>query len=222
MYNSTGSSVTITNLAANTQYTVQALEYNGVAGAEVYYTATALNNPNSQSTLGVLPLTWLDISVKEQQNQALLEWTTIHEINIAGFTVQHSTDGIQWTSIGLVNAAQNGDSEHRYRFTHTAPQKGNNYYRIEEKNEDGKTAFSKVLFIQINNPLIWLLDHPVTNGQIRFSLNESATVLLFSAQGQLLFNRYLSAGSHTLDVTHLSKGIYFLRTDQHQLKIIIQ
>ncbi len=222
VYNSTGNSVTITNLAANTQYTVQALEYNGVAGAEVYYTATALNNPNSQSTLGVLPLTWLDISVKEKQNQALLEWTTIHEVNIVGFTVQHSTDGIQWTSIGLVNAVQNGNSEHRYRFTHTAPQKGNNYYRIEEINEDGKNAFSKVLFIQINNPLIRLLHQPVTNGQISFALNESATVQLFSAQGQLLFNRYLSAGSHTLESTHLSKGIYFLRTDQHQLKIIIQ
>ena len=50
VYNGTGTSVTLSNLAAGTSYYVQAFEYNGSASTSKYYTATATNNPNSATT----------------------------------------------------------------------------------------------------------------------------------------------------------------------------
>jgi hypothetical protein len=50
VYNGTGNSVTVTNLAKNTQYNVQVIEYNGDAGTEVYSTVVGADNPKSQTT----------------------------------------------------------------------------------------------------------------------------------------------------------------------------
>ena len=50
VYNETGNSFILKGLAASTQYTVQVFEYNGDTGLEKYYTATASDNPKSQST----------------------------------------------------------------------------------------------------------------------------------------------------------------------------
>lgn len=58
VYNGTGSSVTVTGLTSNTTYIFQVFEYNGGSGEENYLTATATNNPKSQTTLFSLKTTF--------------------------------------------------------------------------------------------------------------------------------------------------------------------
>lgn len=52
VYNGTGSSVNVTGLTPMSSYRVMVLEYNGVAGSEVYYSNTYSSNPNNVTTLG--------------------------------------------------------------------------------------------------------------------------------------------------------------------------
>ena len=52
VYNGTGNSVSIAGLNEMTVYRVMVLEYNGNAGAEVYFTNTFSANPNNITTLG--------------------------------------------------------------------------------------------------------------------------------------------------------------------------
>lgn len=222
VYNNTGSSVTVTNLSANTIYTVQVLEYNGTAGAEYYFTSTALNNPNNRTTLGVLPLTWLDFSVKPRLNQAVLQWTTSQETNTAGFTIQHSTDGQQWGNIGYQPAANRQEMENRYAFVHSFPVNGKNYYRIEESDIDGQICYSRIITLQHGNRKMELLNTLVTDGKISLQLEETATVSLFNSQGQLVLTRHLPAGNHILEAGHLINGVYYLRSGAISLKLVIQ
>jgi len=58
VYNGSGSGpLTITNLTAGTNYTVNVYEYNSTAsGSENYLTTSNTNNPNSVSTTGISPL----------------------------------------------------------------------------------------------------------------------------------------------------------------------
>ena len=59
VYNGTGDTVTITNLPLHTTFTVQAFEYNGNAGNELYLTTTSTGNPASFSTNKADPvITW--------------------------------------------------------------------------------------------------------------------------------------------------------------------
>ncbi len=55
VYNGTGSEVTVSNLSPNKQYVVRIFEYNGSAGEELYLTAAASDNPNSEWTLADVP-----------------------------------------------------------------------------------------------------------------------------------------------------------------------
>lgn len=50
IYNGTGTSVNLTNLLPSTTYYVQVFEYNCTGASSLYYTSTATNNPNNQTT----------------------------------------------------------------------------------------------------------------------------------------------------------------------------
>ncbi len=50
IYDGTGSSVNLTNLSPNTNYVLQAFEYNSSGSVVLYNTTTASGNPNNQST----------------------------------------------------------------------------------------------------------------------------------------------------------------------------
>lgn len=55
IYNGTGSSVSLTNLASGTEYYVQVFEYFGSAASSNYFASNGTNNPNSQTTLTPVP-----------------------------------------------------------------------------------------------------------------------------------------------------------------------
>lgn len=221
VYNNTGSSVTLTNLQANTQYTVQVLEYNGAAGAEIYFTSTALNNPNIQATLGVLPLLWGTISVKELNKEALLEWSTLQEINTSTFIVEFSRDGYNWNTIGILTAAGNCSHESQYHFLHQSPQQGINHYRIVETDNDGKMAISKTVTLIVKSNLPQVLTNPVINGQLAIWLPDPANVRILNGQGQQLISKHFAAGSHTIETGRFGKGIYYVTIAGQHFKVVV-
>ena len=53
VYNGTGTSVTVSGLSLSTDYIAQVFEYSGNASEELYFTNTAINNPNTQATTAV-------------------------------------------------------------------------------------------------------------------------------------------------------------------------
>jgi len=61
VYNDTGSIVTVTGLDDKTEYRVVIHEYNGLPGAEMYFTETATGNPSNQATL--LDLSGVNVNV---------------------------------------------------------------------------------------------------------------------------------------------------------------
>ena len=55
VYNGTSNIVNITGLVLETNYIVQVIEYNGLAGSEKYLTSAATDNPKVQQTTSVVP-----------------------------------------------------------------------------------------------------------------------------------------------------------------------
>jgi len=92
VYNSTGTSVTVTGLTAGTDYIAQVFEYNGTAGIENYLTDTATNNPKYQASA----------SVTEPGTQA-------HSLSFS--SVQYTQMTVGWT---------NGSGEKRVVFVKQA------------------------------------------------------------------------------------------------------
>jgi len=77
----------------------------------------------------------------------------------AEFIIERSGNGITYTSIGSVPAAGNSRVPLSYSFTDPSPLKGLNYYRLKEKDLDGKFMYSGVKTLTFSSvaptKLVW-------------------------------------------------------------------
>jgi hypothetical protein len=96
---------------------------------------------------GPLPVTLLTFTAAPVNGDALLNWSTAQEQNSDHFGIEHSTDGIHFTSLGQVASAHNSSVKNAYTYTDGSPASGNNYYRLKMMDLDGQFAYSKVAVV---------------------------------------------------------------------------
>jgi hypothetical protein len=79
-----------------------------------------------------------------------LNWTSADELNVT-YNVQHSTDGVTFTTIGTVKGTSNGHATTNYTFTDPNVVSGRNYYRLEMTgNLPARTGYSSVASINLS------------------------------------------------------------------------
>lgn len=92
-----------------------------------------------------LPVQWLAFAAQIQGSTSLLRWSTATEHNCDFFAIQRSINGLNWQTIGQVACRGNNQtSETQYQFTDPQPLKGLNYYRLEQTDFSGETAYTPV------------------------------------------------------------------------------
>jgi hypothetical protein len=190
-------------------------------------------NELTLANLSALPLTWLSFTATEQDNsQSLLQWVTAQEQNTKDFYIQHSADGINWVTIGSLPAAGNSSSTLHYNYVHTDPVNGRNYYRIKQTDIDGRFSYSLVRMLSFTRGLqpFTILGNPVNNDVLIIQVNMAARLAFYTADGKLLWQEQVNAGTRSIDVGSYSKGTYFLKaitTTQKEVihttkKVVIQ
>jgi hypothetical protein len=171
----------------------------------------------------VLPVSWGSFTTEKQQNNALVQWSTLQEQNTQHFTVQHSTDGNNWKDLSTVQAKGNSQVIQRYKYTHTNPSPGLNYYRLQMVDLDGTGSFSDIgkVMMPINSGFR-LYPNPVQSGIVTVTVSEATTVQVYNQQGNLLMTRNLPIGNSKLDLKQLPKGMYVMRSLTQVYPFIIQ
>ena len=169
----------------------------------------------------VLPVTWLGVAVEKQSGQSLLSWNVTNEAQVKNYVVQHGTDNQHWTTIATVNAATNPLAAQRYRFVHSRPAKGNNYYRIWQQDKQGSGNFSKIVSLNFEATTkgITVYPNPATNGQITLSLTQPATVRLINSAGVTVYSGKLPAGNKQFNWSRFAKGMYWLYAGEEVIAI---
>lgn len=171
--------------------------------------------------LRTLPVLFTAFTASLINNDALLKWQTAQEVNVSAYNVQRSIDGIHFTTIGSVSA-KNG-SQNMYSFTDKAVNlltAKTIYYRIEEKDADGATAYSKVQTINLNTLLnnITLYPNPahdfinIVLGNEASSAATKYSVRIFDEAGKVVKTETIIPGeSNTvfINIASLAAGIYY-------------
>jgi hypothetical protein len=174
--------------------------------------------------LTALPLTWLSFAAIKQNETALLQWTTNLERNTLHFTVQYSTNGINWSGIGLLPATGSSNTTSSYSYVHYSPVTGINYYRILQTDRDNRTSYSSIKtlkFTKTDEPFI-IIDNPVNNNVLTVQVNASLKLALFTSDGKLLWQSQVNAGTKHIDVSRFAKGTYILKANNSAQKVVIQ
>jgi hypothetical protein len=177
------------------------------------------------SEFAPLPITWLSFTASVQNNsQSLLQWSTAQEQGTKDFYVQHSADGMSWVTIGNVLAAGNSNATRNYHYVHTNPVTGLNYYRIKQTDVDGRDSYSRVRTLSFTRDLqpFAILGNPVTNGVLTLQVNIATSLAFYRADGKLLWQEQVNAGTKTIDVGGYAKGVYLLKTISTTQKVVIQ
>ena len=87
---------------------------------------------------GPLPVELTSFSASCEEDFVTLIWQTASEQNSSHFDVEKSTDGEIWRVIGTVSAAGNSTEEINYSFIDSEKSTGDNYYRLNQVDIDGK------------------------------------------------------------------------------------
>jgi hypothetical protein len=137
---------------------------------------------------------------------------------IQSFTLERSTDQLNFTGVTTIAASVDSVT---YRYTDNTTIGATLFYRLVWLNNDGQLSYSQILaFDRPLDPsiaMIRLEPNPVSD-QLSVNLfstrQETASLRLFAAQGQLLTSNPISLQvgmtSVVLPVSDLSAGTYFL------------
>jgi hypothetical protein len=167
---------------------------------------------SAQNTITELPVGISAFTAKPQQHSVGLQWTTATEQNTGSFTIQHSTDGENWTSIGQVAAAGNSSQQLQYNFTDNNPASGNNFYRLQETDANGISHYSPVRDVDFSGPGVVINWYPnPVHDRLTITASSaigSATLMTLDGRTLQVFNGIVSGQS--IDMTRYPFGIYFL------------
>lgn len=197
--------------------TTKSLTHTGYAGT---FSPFAIGGLNS-----TLPVTWHSVSGKIVSQGVEVNWSTSTEQNTQDFQVQHSNNTQQWSTLGIVPAAGTSHSIRTYSFVHQGPffKGAGNYYRILQRDLDGKSSFSKIIKIDDIFPTNKMIVYPnPASDVIRVVLPVRQTLTLLNMHGEVLWKDVLPAGSHALPVSNFAAGTYILQTGSDNYKVIIR
>jgi hypothetical protein len=183
-----------------------------------------LNEITLAGLLNPLPLIWRSFSAAKQNQTALLQWATAQEQNTRDFEVQHSSNGINWTGIGVLPAAGNSNIASRYSYVHTTPVTGINYYRILQTDMDGRNSYSNLRILQFTaaDNLFSITANPVTNNVLTVQVATTAVLALYTTDGKLVWQQQVNAGTKYIDVSRYAKGVYLFKVNSTVQKVVIQ
>lgn len=180
-----------------------------------YITGLTLNVP--------LPVNLLRFSGSQSGPQDVLSWSTAEEMNSRSFNLQHSTDGVDFTTIGQIESKAEKGHSHEildYSFVHAAPVAGHNYYRLEQVDIDGQITISGKVIDLYREPgySIEIYPNPAADQlHLRFDVAEQSqcTMRILDLYGRLLRTTAWTAetGNHTmnLDISDLTPACYLLQ-----------
>lgn len=179
-----------------------------------------------------LPLTLLNFDGESLDEGNLLHWQTEDEINLAGFHLMRSSDGISWNPIYTIAAAEINSGINRYSFLDNHPTAGGNFYRLEILDNDGRTRHSRLIYILTKDhhedQELLVYPNPSSQGTIFISfpvyMGQNGTVKLLDASGQIVLKQNLDHSGMELDISRFSPGTYFVWVvsgDKSLLKVLI-
>ncbi|HRP34219.1 MAG TPA: T9SS type A sorting domain-containing protein, partial [Agriterribacter sp.] len=170
----------------------------------------------------ILPVDWEDIGIECKKGLAHLYWKTAWEVNTKDFIVQASTDALTWTNRDTIAAAGSGSASAGYQFAEKSTRNKYRYYRLLQRDTDGKFTYSKLLNITCGNAETQLRVFPnPANSTITLSgLNarDITRIVITDITGRRVMA--FEDKSTLIDISQLSKGLYILhlvKTDATRL-----
>jgi len=105
----------------------------------------------SFATGAPLPVEFVAVNVKKSGDHAIISWATASEVNNDFFSIERSSDGRYFESIGTLKGSGTTYELNTYGFTDTDPLVGESYYRVRQTDFDGENDVSWLVSLSNND-----------------------------------------------------------------------
>jgi len=169
----------------------------------------------------VLPLNLQHFAAKPSPGGAFLTWATANESNVSHFEIQHSTDAVNFQSVGNMNAT-NGNGIANYSFVDKNVVTGNNYYRLKmiDNNGDYKTSSVAVADFGLDKNLFIVYPNPTSKNSIniQYQIASNAELKIVDMLGRIVKTFTIKNGTSeiTVDLENVAKGTYIVILKDNQ------
>ncbi len=174
-----------------------------------------IGSVNAVST--TLPVKLISFTATLENGIVKLDWETSEEINNDHFTIERSSDAINWQDLQSISGSGNSNTDSYYAEYDANPISGISFYRLKQTDIDGKETYSMIRSITIDKQAsINVYPNPATNYITVDQLNiEKAAVALYNSNGQRMQVAVIYNGTRaTLYVSGTAPGIYYVQIRQ--------
>jgi hypothetical protein len=154
----------------------------------------------------LLPVSFIDLNAVPKDNDVAVSWKVANQLNISGYTIEKSLDGIHFSSIGNKPSTMNNTTA-SYSFVDSNAVVGTNYYRIKSVSINSEMQFSKIVKVvfEKSNASIVISPNPIETGK-EIRINTSAIppgnylVVLYHFTGKKITSRSYQQGENNQDL----------------------
>ena len=168
-----------------------------------------------------LPIELLSFSANCINNQAIIIWQSLSEINNAYFILEKSNDMFNFIEIARINGTGNSSNISNYKFIDKSLFNGNNYYRLKQVDFDGKTKTFNPISINCDNEndaKVYVYPNPFKS-ELNFNFenldNQRIEIQIYNKVGQLVLSEITYTQgplySTSISLKHLEPSLYNIR-----------
>lgn len=146
---------------------------------------------------GPLPIELVSFTaVVNENNYVTLQWETASESNNDYFSVERSSNGIDFEEIMTISGAGNSSTPLFYNALDNNPEEGISYYRLKQTDYDGRHEYFQIVSVEINRttfPTVNIYPNPTTGAVINVQANnvddEEILIVLSNVMGQTVYSK---------------------------------
>lgn len=186
--------------------------------------APALVDPGSSNTncisncFTILPVEVAGFEADCIGGEIALNWTTVSESNSSHFVVQRSTDGTNYTNVGILEAAGFSQEPIQYNWSEEviAP---THYYRLKQVDLNGASRVCGSLAVQSCREGAGIYPNPCEDWIALDSESAVEDVTITDGFGNVVFQADVLKGEHIF-VGDFASGIYFVTVGSRVYKLV--
>ena len=161
----------------------------------------------------VPPMRFTSITaLRNADNTATVKWNTENENNINYYTIEHSVDAVNFSTVTQQLPTANNFGNPYYNFLHAGAVAGNNWYRVKSNAINGSVQYTSIVKLGpvafVEKPSITIYPNPATKGTVNIYFTKKPTgtyqLKITNKLGQILHVETIQIQS-----TNLQKTIKF-------------
>ena len=165
------------------------------------------------SKLSPLPIELLSFSAQYDGHKNVeLTWTTATEVNNDFFSVERSTDAVNFEEVCRVKGSGTSLQKKKYGCVDTDPKKGISYYRLKQMDFDRTFSYSQIEPVSIGRDEdIKVYPNPNETGKLKIATGSNrAFIKVFDGIGKMVYQLEGTEGLTELDLEPFGMGVYLV------------